>query len=476
MAAPVESSIATHAARREALRDALGGLSALLFAGEAPSRNYPANRYPFRASSHFLHLVGAPIERAVLLLGPEGDTLYVPRPEPEDALWHGESPSRESLRERLGIEVRWLEALTGDASLGPVAMLPPSSAAERELRSSVLGHSTPDAVDAPRASEGDRRLARALVDCRLRHDAHAVAELRRAADATTAAHCLGMATTRPGRTTSDVRAAMESVFVARGMTTAYGSIVTPRGEVLHAPPEHRVLRHGDLLLCDVGAEAASGYAADVTRTFPVTGRFDGFARDLYRAVLRAQREAIHACRSGTRYRVVHLIATRSLGCSLIELGLLHGDVEERVADGSVALFFPHGVGHLLGLDVHDMEDLGDLAGYGEGRSRGHDAGLRFLRLDRDLEPGMAVTIEPGVYFVPAILDDPSLRESHRGRVDFALVDAVRELGGIRIEDDILVTDEEPEVLTRRAPKEVSDVERWVGAGLEAYAWLGLEGP
>ena len=159
-----------------------------------------------------------------------------------------------------------------------------------------------------------------------------------------------------------------------------------------------------------------------------------------------------------RYRDIHLLATETLAFGLADLGLLRGDPAERARDGTAALFFPHGVGHLLGLDVHDMEDLGDRAGYAPGRARASDAGLRYLRLDRDLAAGMAVTIEPGVYFVPAILDDADVRARTVDRVDWARVETYRALRGIRIEDDVLVTDDGADVLTAAIPKTRPDVE------------------
>jgi len=258
---------------------------------------------------------------------------------------------------------------------------------------------------------------------------------------------------------------MESEIIARGMTVAYGSIVTSHGEVLHNEAHHHLLGEGDLLLADVGAESPGGWAGDVTRTWPVGGRFTSRQRDLYTVVLEAQRLAIAAVRPGARYRDVHLLAARALAEGLVALGMLRGDPAELVADGVAALFFPHGVGHLLGLDVHDMEDLGDRAGYAPGRRRAGEPGLRFLRLDRDLTADMAVTIEPGLYFIPAALRDPDLPRRAGGRVDLARVasfaDGPGGVRGIRIEDDVLVTDKGAEVLTAAIPKTLSAVEEAV---------------
>jgi Xaa-Pro aminopeptidase len=251
---------------------------------------------------------------------------------------------------------------------------------------------------------------------------------------------------------------MEAELTSRGCGTAYGSIVTVHGEILHNEHHHNVLDADDLLLADVGAETPSGWAGDVTRTWPVSGKYSTAQAELYDVVLAAQRAAIAAVRPGVRYRDIHTQATETLARGLCDLGVLVGDAAERARDGTAALLFPHGVGHLLGLDVHDMEDLGDRAGYAPGRQRSTEPGLRYLRLDRDLVPGMAVTIEPGIYFVPAILDDPDVKRRSAGRIDWARLERYRRARGIRIEDDILVTDTGSEVLTAVIPKDRNSVE------------------
>jgi Xaa-Pro aminopeptidase len=218
------------------------------------------------------------------------------------------------------------------------------------------------------------------------------------------------------------------------------------------------MREGDLLLADVGAETPDGWAGDVTRTWPVGRRFSATQRDAYELVLAANRAATAAVAPGVRYRDVHLTACRVLAEGLVSLGILRGDPDELVADGVHALFFPHGVGHLLGLDVHDMEDLGDRAGYAPGRSRSSQFGLSYLRLDRDLQPGMAVTIEPGFYVVPAILRDPTLSAAAGDRLVRAALERFSDVRGIRIEDDVLVTETGHDVLTSDIPSSVADVE------------------
>lgn len=445
-------------AARRARLGALFSEEALVPAGLPSPKNYPANLFPFRASSHFLYLVGLPLPGAQLVLRGDDSTLYVDAPAPDDELWHGPTPSLDDLARATGLRVLPLEAF---APVSPeAAVLWPQGERARRVAAGLLRRPT-DSFD---ATEADLALQDAIVALRLQHDEAAIAELRRAAEATVAAHRAGMAATRVGVSEHTIRAAMEGELMRRGMSTSYGSIVSVRGEILHNHSHAGVAKEGDLLLADVGAETALGFAGDVTRTWPVSGRFDGPQRALYEVVLAAQKEAIARCTVGTRYRDVHLSACRVIAEGLVALGILRGDVDELVADGVHATFFPHGIGHLLGLDVHDMEDLGDRAGYAPGRARSTQFGLGYLRLDRDLQPGMAVTIEPGFYAVPAILRDPERRRVARDRLDLGRLEAFASVRGIRIEDDVLVTTAGPEVLTAALPKEAAAVEGSVGLG------------
>lgn len=444
-------------ARRHRLAALLGDVPALIAAGRSVPRNYAANTFPFRASSHFLYFVGRPIEAAWLLVDGERSTLFVPPHDPADELWDGPAPSPGALAEATGCEVRSAASLPEAIRGRGVACVPCVELSTRLEQRALLGR-------APGTSDEDERLADAIVALRLVHDEAAIAELESAAAATLAGHRAAMAATRPGVGEHVVRAAFDAAFAAHGAAGhAYGPIVTVHGEVLHARGHDNVLADGDLLLADVGAESAGGFACDVTRTWPVSGRMSSTQRELYDVVLAAQKAAIAKANPGARYRDVHLTAARVITDGLVALGVLRGDVEELVADGVHALLFPHGVGHLLGLDVHDMEDLGDRAGYAPGRTRSAQFGLSYLRLDRDLAPGMAVTIEPGVYRVPAILADEALSRLAGDRLDRARLERYADVRGIRIEDDVLVTESGNEVLTRGIPKEPGDVEAAVGA-------------
>jgi Xaa-Pro aminopeptidase len=446
--------------RRTRLAKMLDGRAALVPAGGHVSRNYPAQTFPYRASSHFLYLVGLPLVDGMLLVDGDAHTLFLPVPAEDDALWHGATPALEEIAERTQCKVRPLGNL-GDALGGlEVSSVAAPDPATRARQTALLGRE----IVAGRFEEEDLPLVDALITLRLKHDDAAIESLERASLVTTAAHLAAMAATRPGLRESEVRAVFDSIVVAEDLGFAYGPIVTVHGEVLHNEAHHHQMAEGDLLLCDVGAEGADGWASDVTRTWPVAGTFSPTQKDFYRVVLEAEEAAIAAVAPGVRYRDVHLTASEKLAEGLVALGVLSGDPEELVADGVHALLFPHGVGHLIGLDVHDMEDLGDRAGYAPGRERSDQFGLSNLRLDRDLEEGMAVTIEPGLYQVPAILEAERFRTLAKGRIDFDRLAHFSDVRGIRIEDDVLVTKDGSRVLTAEIPKGVEDVEAVVGSG------------
>jgi Xaa-Pro aminopeptidase len=448
--------------RRAALSERLAGAPALIPAGRPRPRNYPANHYPFRASSHFLYFVGLNLPEAALWIDGDDERLLLPETDPLDVLWHGPGDDAEQLAARCGLRcgaLRELPALRGGRQ---VATPPLALADDRALLGELLTR-TPHTLG---AEQVDSALLDAIIALRLCHDEAALHELRRAATLSVEAHLAGMRGTRPGLRESGVRALMEAAFTREGCATAYPSIVTRRGEVLHERRHDGVLTAGDLLLADVGAESEGGFAADITRVWPVSGRFSPSQRALYLVVLAAQRAALERVRPGTRFRDVHLAAASALTEGLLELGILRGRPAELVERGVHALFMPHGVGHLLGLDVHDMEDLGDRAGYAPGRDRSPQFGLSYLRLDRDLAPGMLVTIEPGFYQIPALLERPERVGLDLRDVDLARLSEFKDVRGIRIEDDVLVTEQRHEVLTAALPKLPDAVEAVMAEGAE----------
>ena len=428
----------------------------ILWSGRRQSRNFRANQYPFRASSHFLYFGGVPIPNAAIRLEGGKLELFMDDPAPGDALWHGEMPKRHEIARLIGADAALPLVELASRSTGAATVPLPGLAAEQ---AHILGRS----LSSPTEPQGiDRELVRAIVALRLRHDAAALAELRQGAAVSVEAHKAGMAATANATTEAQVRGAMEGVIIGHNMTCAYNSIVTVCGEVLHNEAYHHPLKSGDLLLADVGAETSNGWAADITRTWPVNGKFSSTQRDLYQVVLAAHDRAIEAVRPGIEYRNIHLLAARILAEGLVDVGILQGHPEDLVEMDAHALFFPHGIGHILGLDVHDMEDLGDWAGYEKGRARSKRFGLGFLRLHRPLQESMLVTIEPGFYQVPGILNDPQNREKYREVVNWERLAQFADVRGIRIEDDVLVTEEGSEVLTAALPTDTEAIESLVG--------------
>jgi len=427
----------------------------VLWSGSSSARNFPANTYPFRASSHFLYFAGLSLEDAAIRLEAGKLQLFMDEATPASALWHGETPSRSAIATAIGADDAY--PLSELKNWGEGTATIAVQDAQTRLRQSHLLNRMLTPATAPQAL--DAELANAIVTLRSTHDELALAEIRRAIAVSVTAHKAGMAATRTAKTEAQIRAAIEAVMIAHEMPPAYTSIVTIHGEVLHNAHSPHSLHSGDLLLADAGAETPTGWASDLTRTYPVSGRFLASQRAIYDVVLAAHDACIAAIQPEVEYREIHLIAAQTIAAGLVDLGILRGNPADLVEQDAHALFFPHGVGHLLGLDVHDMEDLGDRAGYAEGRSRSDRFGLCYLRLDRPLKAGMVVTIEPGFYQVPAILQDPQRRDRYRDMVNWERLAEFSDVRGIRIEDDVLVTDTGCEVLSADLPTHADEIEQ-----------------
>lgn len=429
----------------------------ILWSGAPYARNYPANTFPFRASSHFLYFAGLPLQNAAIRLEAGKLELFMDDASPSSVLWHGEMPTREEIAQKIGADAVFplVELESRAEDVGTIAVQDAHTYLQQceNLKRPVSEANAPQGIDLD--------LVNAIISLRLIHDAGALAELRLAAACSVAAHKAGMVATVGALKEAVVRAAMERVIIACDMTCAYRSIVTVHGEVLHNEQYHHQIQAGDLLLADVGAETAMGWAADITRTWPVTGKFSSTQRDIYNLVLVAHDTCIVNMRPGVEYRDIHLLAAQVIAQGLVDLGILRGSAEDLVEMDAHALFFPHGIGHLIGLDVHDMEDFGDLAGYEAGRVRSDRFGLSYLRLNRPLRAGMLVSIEPGFYQVPGILHDPQRREKYQDVVNWERLAQFADVRGIRIEDDVLITDAGTEVLTAALPTDADTIEQMV---------------
>ncbi len=444
--------------RRAALADKLHR-PLVIFAGHAPARSYASNPHRFRPACSFLYFGGPHLENSAWLIEPgsdgdSGSTFLRLPPGPDESLWLGPTPSDSEIAAAIGINQERIkdttmlpELLTGRPAGAVIAPFPDTIAAAQAAK-----------LEKP----SDEELL-AIIDLRLIKDEYELAAMRSAAQIAVEAHGAAMHAAQAGNTEFDVEAAFVSRLTANGCVPSFSPIITIRGEVLHGASAGRTLAAGNMIIADAGAEEPTGYTSDITRSYPVGGKWSEIQLHLYNTVLTANTKAIDACRPGRRYREIHEIAALAICEGLVQAELLKGDPEELARRGAYALFFPHGVGHLLGLGVHDMEEFGDLAGYAPGRERPTRFGDRFLRLDRDLEPGMVVTIEPGIYLIPTFWERDDLLEPfadviNRGKVDALLRDR---FGGIRIEDDIHVTRSEPENLTSSIPKDADEVAKLV---------------
>jgi len=433
----------------------------VLFAGHGQARNYANNMYPFRAGSTYLYFGGVPIEHAVLIIEPgsdgdEGCTFLRTALTHDDIVWMGPMPGDDAIAEATGLSrarINDIERLADNIpGTMPAAIVPPCPQTI----------ATAQRVGLEAASDDELRI---IVDMRLCKDEHELAAMRRAAAVSIEAHRAAMANTKPGRREADVAAAFAQVMVAHQCSHSFSPIITIHGEILHAHGHPHPLEAGQLLVADAGVQEPCGYASDITRTYPVNGKWTDIQRVLYTTVVRANRETTAQSKPGVRYRELHDLAGRIICEGLVEAGLLKGNPAELAERRAHTLFFTHGLGHLLGLDVHDMEDFDDLAGYAPGRTRRPAFGDKFLRLDRDLAPGIAFTIEPGLYIVPAIWQSAEMVAPFADVVVREKIDALVEghFGGIRVENTIVVRDSgAPEVLGAELPMDPDDVAQCVG--------------
>jgi Xaa-Pro aminopeptidase len=303
-------------------------------------------------------------------------------------------------------------------------------------------------------------LIRAVVSQRIIKSALEVREIEKALAVSRRMYLTAMKMIKPGILEQEVAGRMDGLALAGGAGTAFPTILTVNGQILHNHDHSHVMRKGRLVVVDSGAESKSHYASDITRTLPVSGKFTTRQREVYEIVLAAQETAIAAMKPGVMYRDVHLKAARLMASGLKEIGLMKGDPAEAVAAGAQALFFPHGLGHSLGLDVHDMENLGEnYVGYDDKTKRSEQFGLAYLRFALELRPGQVMTVEPGIYFIPALVAQWKKAKKNTGFVNFIKVETYLDFGGIRIEDNILITSGGRRVLGDPIPKKVKDIER-----------------
>jgi Xaa-Pro aminopeptidase len=303
-------------------------------------------------------------------------------------------------------------------------------------------------------------LHKAVVAQRSYKGAAEVADIEAAVNVSRDMYLAAMPATKPGRYEREIVAEIARIAAARGFAFSFPPICSVHGETLHNPFHANKLQAGDVMVLDSGVETPRHNASDITRTIPVGGAFTSRQREIYEMVLRAQVTAIAAIKPEVPYKDVHLLAARSFATDLKAAGLMKGDVDEAVAAGAHALFFPHGLGHMLGMDVHDMENLGEqFVGYDDSVTRSTQFGLGYLRLARKLEPGFVLTVEPGLYFIPALIDQWKAAQTCAAFINYDTVEQYRDARGYRIEDNVLVTKDGHRVLGAPIPKTVEDVQR-----------------
>ncbi len=420
--------------------------------------------HEYHAHPEHRYLAGVGQAGAVLVFDAgEGWTLFAPQPEAAERVWAGDGPTLAALGEASGLErVRaaselgeWLEKRRGE----PLAVIGNDDLTQRPAEYGIESWA---GLEFATDEEENERLRAIVAELRRAKDPHELDLMRQAADATHRGHMAGLRKARVGMSERALQIEIEVEFFHAGAErTAYGSIVGggPNAATLHSTPTARTFREGELILVDAGAEV-EGYASDVTRTYPTGARFEGIQRDIYELTLDVQERAIAETRPGVEYKDLHLAASVRIAQGLRDLGLLRGDVEALVERDAQALFFPHGLGHMLGLATHDA------GGCLEGRAPDARPTFRYLRADLPLAPGYVVTIEPGVYFIRALLEDPGLRARYREDVDWERVDGMLDFGGVRIEDDVLVTEEGAETLSAATPKAMAAIESLRAQALE----------
>lgn len=448
--------------RRNALRATVKSGIILFLGNDESPMNYPGNTYHFRQDSTFLYYTGLSYAgmAAVLDIEEGRDILFANDIDIEDIIWMGVQPSVKALAEKCGIvdsrpAASLAEYLAEALKKGrPVHFIPPYRDANKLKLQSLLG--IPIGELKAKASV---ELIKAVVAQRSIKDAGEIAEIERACATGVLMHVTAMRLTQPGKVEMEIAGAVEGIALANGAGVSFPVICSIHGETLHNHYHGNVMKDGDLLITDAGAETSMNYASDYTRTFPVNGKFTQKQKDIYNIVLKANLEAIKAIKPGVLYKEIHLLSARIVAEGLIQLGLMKGDPDEAVKAGAHAMFFPHGLGHMMGLDVHDMEDLGEnYVGYDEEVSRCDQFGTAYLRLARRLQPGFVMTVEPGIYFIPALIEQWKAEGKMDAFINFDKVAEYIGFGGIRIEDDVLVTSDGCKVLGPPLPKTVEEIE------------------
>ena len=450
--------------RRERLMEKMGKGLILLLGNSEASTNYPSNTYKFRQDSTFLYFFGLNEPDLAAIIDPEtGDqVLFGNNVDMDDIIWMGPQPTVAEKGAKVGISHTEPFAALGEylkkaqQQGRKIHFLPPYRNYNKILLHSLLGLPV-----ASLKEEASLELIKAVVDLRIIKEQCELEEIHKACDIGYEMHHTAMKIAKLGMVEQEIAGVMEGIAHSKGAMTSFPTILSQNGETLHNHSHHQILTDGRLIVIDAGAENNMNYCSDFTRTIPSSGKFTQQQKDIYNIVAAANNKAQAIARPGLTYKEVHLEACRVLAAGLKEVGLMKGDVDEAVAAGAHALFMPHGLGHNMGLDVHDMEDLGQIyVGYDDEVRPSTQFGLASLRMGRGLKPGHVITVEPGCYFIPALIDQWEAEGTNKDFINFDTLRAYRTFGGIRLEDDIVITENGCRMLgSKRLPITPEDVEK-----------------
>ncbi len=455
-------SVETYKNRREELTKNIGS-GILFFPGnnETPL-NYPSNTYHFRQDSSFLYYFGLDQSNlaGIIDVDKNESIIFGNDRDIDDVVWMGFEEPLKSRSEKVGISKtnsfgelqNYLQSALGSGR--KVHFLPQYKHDIIIEFQDWLGIN-PKFVNKYSSIE----LTKAVIAQRSIKSEEEIEEIEKALEISYLMNKAAMKMSRPGIFEREVFGAVEGIALSKGSGVSFPIIFSVHGETLHNHHHNNLMKDGDLLVLDSGAESLLHYASDITRSFPVSGKFAERQKDIYNIVLKSQLEAIEMIKPGIKYKEIHLNSAKVIASGLKDLGLMKGNIDDAVASGAHALFFPHGLGHMLGLDVHDLEGLGEaFVGYDEATKRSDQFGLAYLRLAKSLESGFVVTVEPGIYFIPQLIDIWKKEEKHKDFINYEKVDEYKGFGGIRIEDDVLVTDNGFKVLGKPIPKTIEEVE------------------
>ena len=449
--------------RRARLKEKVkSGLVLILGNGEAPA-NYTDNTYKFRQDSSFLYFFGLnqPGFAGVIDIDSGDEYIFGNDVDMDDIIWMGPQPSVKDMAARVGVSktapfARLADCMKTAISQGRrIHFLPPYRFRNMLLLEELLGI-RPALVK----NYASLELIKAVVDLRSVKEPCEIEEITKACNIGYEMHTAAMRNCKPGVKEQYIAGLIEGIAASYGSMVSFPVILSQNGETLHNHDHSQILQEGRMMLTDAGAEEVSHYCSDFTRTVPVGGKFLTRQKEVYNIVLAANNKAIEIAKPGVTYQYVHLEVCKVLAQGLKDLGLMKGDVNEAVAAGAHALFMPHGLGHMMGLDVHDMEDLGQIyVGYDDETRPIDQFGTSSLRMGRRLQEGFVITDEPGCYFIPALIDQWRAQGMHKEFLNYDKIETFKDFGSIRLEDDILIIPGGSRFLgDKRTPITVEEVE------------------